>query len=131
MIKGIAAVVAGVVVWFVVATAANLLMRVAWPAYADVEKAMTFSEAMMVARLIVGALSSLCAGVVAAWITKTNGNAINVLVITLVALFVPVHYSLLDKFPIWYHAIFFASLVVVTFAGAAWFVRGAKPRLAR
>jgi len=131
VIKGIAAVVAGFIVWWVVATAANLLMRVAWPAYADVEKALTFTTAMMAARLAVGALSSLCAGVVAAWLTKKNGVAVNVLVVALVALFVPVHYSLWNTFPLWYHAIFFASLVVVTFVGAAWFVRGARPQPVR
>lgn len=124
MVKGIAGVVAGLLVWFVIATAANLLVRVAWPAYAEVEKAMTFGAAMMAARLLVGALSSLGAGVAAAWITKNNRVAVNVLVVALVALFVPVHYTLWDTFPVWYHAIFFASLTIATFAGAAWFARG-------
>jgi len=130
VIKGIAAVVAGLIAWFVIATAANLLVRISWPAYADVEKAMTFTDGMMAARLAVGALSSLCAGAVAAWITRSNGAAVNVLVIALVAMFAPVHYTLWDKFPVWYHVVFLASLIVVTLVGAGWIAlgRGARAR---
>jgi len=40
-------------------------------------------------------------------------------VIVLVALFIPVHYGLWDRFPIWYHLVFFASLIALTPAGAA------------
>jgi hypothetical protein len=35
--------------------------------------------------------------------------------------FLPVHYGLWTRFPLWYHLVFFASLVVATPVGA-WLV---------
>jgi len=129
--RGIAGVVAGLVAWLVVATLANLLVRVAWPAYAEVEKAMTFSVAMMAVRLVVGAVSSLSAGLAVAWVTRGNGIAAKALVVALIAVFIPVHYALWEKFPFWYHAIFFASLLLITLVGATLIVRDTKGQRVR
>jgi hypothetical protein len=74
---------------------------------------------MMAARLVLGALSSVCAGFVVAWVTKSNGMAAKVLGMVLIAMFIPVHYSLWDKFPIWYHLTFLVSLLPLTLMGAA------------
>ena len=118
MIRKIAGVVAGLIVWFIVATIVNILFRISWPGYAEVETAMSFTVAMMVARLLLGALSSLCAGFAVARITKANGRAAMVLGALLTALFIPVHYGLWDKFPAWYHLIFLASLFPFTLLGS-------------
>lgn len=118
MIKMIAGIVAGLIAWIIVATIGNLMFRVAWPGYAEAEISMMFTLAMMVARLLLGALSSLCAGFVVAWITKRNGTGAKVLGIVVTAMFFPVHYLLWDKFPIWYHVIFLASLFPLTLLGA-------------
>ncbi|MDQ2961654.1 MAG: hypothetical protein M3R31_00640 [Pseudomonadota bacterium] len=118
MIRTIAGIVAGLIVWFIVATIGNLLFRVAWPGYVEAELATMFTPVMMVARLLLGALSSICAGLAVAWITKGNGTAAKVLGIVVTAMFVPVHYSLWDKFPIWYHAVFLVSLFPLTLLGA-------------
>jgi len=118
MIKVVASIVGGLITWIIVATIGNLLFRVAWPGYAEAEIATMFTLAMMVARLLLGALSSLCAGFTGAWITKGNGTATKILGIVVTAMFVPVHYLLWDKFPIWYHAIFLASLFPLTLLGA-------------
>ena len=126
MIRGIAGVIAGVVAWFVVATAGNLLLRIGWASYAEVEKAMQFTPSMMAARLILGALASLGAGVAVAVITRRNGRAAQALAGVLLVLFIPVHYALWDRFPLWYHATFLASLVVMTLVGAL-LVRATRP----
>jgi hypothetical protein len=118
MIKMIAGIVAGLIAWIIVATIGNLMFRVAWPGYAEAEISMMFTLAMMVARLSLGALSSLCAGFVTAWITKRNGSGAKVLGIVVTAMFFPVHYLLWDQFPIWYHVIFLASLFPLTLLGA-------------
>ena len=118
MTKMIAGIVAGLIAWTIVATIGNLMFRVAWPGYAEAEISMMFTLAMMVARLLLGALSSLCAGFVVAWITKRNGTGAKVLGIVVTAMFFPVHYVLWDKFPIWYHVIFLASLFPLTLLGA-------------
>jgi uncharacterized membrane protein YoaK (UPF0700 family) len=107
-----------VIAWVVVATVGNLILRVAWPAYAAVEAAMSFTLAMLLARLALGALSSLCAGFVAARITRRNGTSVKVLAVLLLAVFVPVHYALWDRFPVWYHVAFLLSLLVLPVLGA-------------
>jgi hypothetical protein len=38
--------------------------------------------------------------------------------ILLIALFIPVHYSLWDRFPIWYHLTFLVSLLPLAILGA-------------
>ncbi len=129
MIRGIAGVVVGLVAWFVVATAGNLLLRIGWASYAAVEKAMQFTPSMMAARLILGALASLGAGIAVAVITRRNGRAAQALAGVLLVLFIPVHYALWDRFPLWYHVTFLASLVVMTLVGAM-LVRAAPPAAA-
>ena len=119
--RTVAAVLGGFVTWWVVATIANFAVRALIPGYADVEHAMTytFTLNMQVARLVSGALASLVAGWVAARIARGDRRAGWWLVVALLALFIPVHYQLWDHFPVWYHLIFLASLVVATLAGAA------------
>jgi hypothetical protein len=118
MLKGIAGVIGGLVAWFLIATIGNRVLRAAWPGYAEVEVSMTFTLGMLLARLVLGALSSLGAGLVAALITNRSGIAIKSLAGMLLILFIPVHYSLWERFTTWYHLVFLASLVVVTLLGA-------------
>ncbi|HET7362448.1 MAG TPA: hypothetical protein VFJ70_02630 [Burkholderiales bacterium] len=114
----IGAIAAGLATWIVVATLLNLALRYTWPAYAAVEQAMTFSRGMMAARLIIGAVSSLFAGFVGAWLARGKPLAAWSLVVVLLAIFVPLHYQLWQRFPAWYHVVFLLSLVVVTPLGA-------------
>jgi hypothetical protein len=118
MARAIAGVVAGVIVWMLIATIGNLAMRVTWPSYAEVEAAMRFTPEMMISRLFLGALSSLGAGWLVARITNQRRGAIYVLVGILIVVFIPVHYALWETFPLWYHAVFFTSLAVMTVLGA-------------
>jgi hypothetical protein len=126
MILGI---VGGFVVWWVVASIGNVLFRVSWPGYAEVEPAMTFTFAMLVGRLLLGAVSSLCGGLVAAWIASGNATTAKVLGIVLTLFFLPVHYGLLDRFPIWYHLIFLALLFPITLVGSFLFLRMNRAKL--
>ena len=118
MARGIAGVAGGLIAWIVAATLGNFVLRFALPGYAEVEKAMSFTLAMLAGRLVVGALSSLCAGLTVAWITRRNDRVGVILTSILVVLFIPVHYNLWSTFPLWYHLAFFASLVIMTVAGA-------------
>lgn len=126
MLRAIAAVAAGLVMWTVIATLGNLVMRFAWPSYAAVEAAMGFTLEMMLARLLLGALSSLGAGWLAARVSRQNAGAVYVLAGILIAIFIPVHYGLWEKFPLWYHAVFFISLAVMPVLGAR--LNGPKPQ---
>ena len=116
--RSVAAVLGGFVAWWVVATVANFAVRALIAGYSDVERAMTFTLGMQVARLVSGALASFVAGWAAARIARGDRRAVWALVVALLALFIPVHYGLWDRFPVWYHLIFLASLVVATLAGA-------------
>ena len=116
--RWIAAVIGGLVAWFVVAQLGDFALRAFLPGYAEVERAMTFTLGMQAGRLVLGAVASLVAGWTAALIAR-HGGAAWALALALVLLFIPVHYQLWDRFPLWYHLVFFALLVVVTPAGAA------------
>lgn len=118
MLRTILAVVGGLATWTVVATACNLVMRRAWPGYAEVEAAMGFTPAMMLARLLLGALASLGAGLVGAWISRGQRRAVVALTVVLLAVFIPVHYRLWEKFPLWYHLAFLLSLAVLPALGS-------------
>jgi hypothetical protein len=125
MVRGIAAVVGGFVVWFAVVTLINLALRYSWTAYAEVEKAMTFTLAMMAARLILSAIASVCAGATVAGIAKSSDRVVMIFAALLFVLFIPVHYQLWNAFPLWYHVVFFVLLVGMTFVGAALYRRSA------
>jgi hypothetical protein len=118
MLRSICAVVISVITWFLVATAGNLLIRLLLPGYAAVEVSMNFTLTMMICRLILGLVSSLCAGFVCATVAR-RGVAPKVAAAIMVALFLPVHYMIWDKFPIWYHLFFLISLAPMLLMGAA------------
>ena len=120
MMRNVASVFVGIVAWFCVATVVNFTLRMFWPDYAAVEKSMNFTLGMQVARLILGAFASLCAGFAAAVVARGSATPVKALAVLLLLLFIPVHYALWDKFPIWYHVVFLASLIPVTLLGGAW-----------
>ena len=110
-------VIAGLAVWIGGATVAGVIMRAAWPAYASVADAMTFTLPMMIARLGIGAVATVAAGWVAATITRRSTLATLLPGVVLLAGFIPQHVALWEKFPIWYHLTFLLSLIPLAFVG--------------
>ena len=117
MAKGILGVVAGVLAFAAVAAVAGIVMRGAWPDYARVADAMTFTLPMMIARLTIGALATIAAGLVTAVIVKGSTFARLATGLLLLAAFIPQHIMLWEKFPVWYHLTFLLSLVPLTYLG--------------
>jgi hypothetical protein len=117
--KTVGAVIAAIVTWFFVATVLNLALRAWWPHYHEAETAFNFTFAMKLARLVLGAISSVAAGFVAAWIGRVRMRAAVLTGIVLLGLFIPGHYRIWDKFPVWYHLTFLVSLLPLTLLGAA------------
>jgi hypothetical protein len=119
LIRRVLGVVAGLATWIAVAAVAGLIMRSAWPAYARVADAMTFTLPMMLARLSIGAFATLAAG----WVTTAIApRPMLVRVIPgllLLVAFIPQHISLWNTFPVWYHLTFLLSLVPLTYLGGA------------
>ena len=117
MAKTILAVVVGFIAWFAIALGLGTAMRASWPAYAAVADAMTFTLPMMFARLALGVLGSLVSGWVTARIATHPKAATVALGIALLALFIPQHIQLWDKFPLWYHTFFLCSLIPLAMLG--------------
>jgi hypothetical protein len=119
MIRTVAAVIIGCVVWFLMATVGNFLLRALLPGYATVEPSMAFSLSMLFARLVLGIVSSFVAGFVTAAVAQRKPAAVYAFAIVLVLLFLPVHFNLWAKFPVWYHITFLVSLAPLVLMGAA------------
>lgn len=117
--KTVGVVIAALVTWILVATVLNLALRTLWPHYHQAEIAFNFTFSMKLARLVLGSISSLVAGFVATWMGKGRVRAATLTGIVLLGLFIPNHYLLWNKFPIWYHLTFLASLLPLTLLGAA------------
>ena len=115
----VGAVIAGLITWILIATVLNLALRASWPHYHEAETAFNFTFAMKLARLVLGAAASLGAGLIATWISKGRMRAATLTGIVLLGLFIPGHYRIWDKFPVWYHLTFLVSLVPLTILGAA------------
>jgi hypothetical protein len=116
MLRLIGGVIAALLVWTAAAILLNFGLRYGLPGYAAVEKAMTFTVPMMAARLGISFIATLACGYTAAAVGKRQSAALIVGVILLL-LFIPVHYGLWHKFPIWYHLTFLISLPVLSVIG--------------
>ena len=102
--------------WGIVVTTLNLGLRHGWPAYGAVEKAMLFTVPMMAARLSISGISSLVSGYVAAAIGRSEQAAL-IAGVLLLLIFLPIHYTIWSKFPLWYHLTFLTSLPVLSIVG--------------
>lgn len=114
----IGGIIAGVLVWGIVVTILNLGLRHGWPAYGAVEKAMLFTVPMMAARLSISGISSLVSGYAAAAIGR-SGQAALIAGVLLLLIFLPIHYTIWSKFPLWYHLTFFVSLPLLSVIGGS------------
>ncbi len=118
MLRKIGAVLWGLFAWVVISSVGDRLLRMGWPAYAAAEPTFAFTLGMMWARLLLGAVSTLASGFVAGYICERHRGTVLGLGIFLLLLFLPVHYRLWTRFPVWYHLTFLASLVPLTWLGA-------------
>jgi hypothetical protein len=113
------AVILGLLVWGLCAIGLDYLLRFILAGYEAAEPQMQFTTNMMIARLALpGGFPSIAAGFSSAWISKQNGRVIVALVIILLVVFLPTHYQLWAKFPLWYHVTFLGSLILLPWLGA-------------
>ncbi len=119
MKRSILAVAGVLVVWIIVASLLDRVLRLLIAGYAAAEPSMHFTLDMMLARLTIGALTSLCAGAAAALLAPRRKPVPWVAGAIVLALFLPAHVRLWELFPVWYHLTFLVTIVPLFVAGAA------------
>ena len=122
MKRPILAFAAGLVVWLVVITVLNRGLRIFVMGYAQAEPMFSFTLGMLTLRLVIGAITSLIAGAVAAWIAPSRPSVPVLVGAALLAAFIPDHVRLFSLFPLWYHLVFLVTLIPLVMLGA-WLVR--------
>jgi hypothetical protein len=111
-------IVAGIVVWWAIGAAGFGLLRVAWPEYAAGEPTFDFSLAMMLSRLAVGVACGIGGGIATALVVGRPSWAPWIVGAIQIAIFVPIHVSLWEMFPVWYHLFFLLTLAPLIALGA-------------
>jgi len=118
MKRSIIACVAGLVVWILLVSILNRLLRLFLTGYAAAEPAMNFTQSMMVARLTIGAVTSLVAGAVVMRIAPTALRLPWLVGAILLVVLIADHVFVWQKFPLWYHLTFLLTLVPLVVLGA-------------
>lgn len=115
MMRSILGAVGGFVAWWVLVSLVNRgVLHPLWPAYAAADTpTMAFNLPMKIARLAESSIATVIAALVAHRIAPASRSAAPASGLLLLIMFVPVHYMIWTKFPIWYHVYFLASLVVL------------------
>ena len=115
----IASIVAGLVGWLVIVTILNFGLRAAIPGYHSAEATLQFTSAMKAGRLTEAALTSLAAGALVGWVAPRTKWAPWVVGCAILAIFLPVHIHLWNRFPAWYHLTFLVPIVPLVVLGAS------------
>src|SRR5438445_12140503 len=124
MWRTLLSIVAGLVAWAVIVTLLNFGLRAAIPDYHAAEATLQFTLAMKIGRLSEAALTSVAAGAVVGWIAPSKRWAPWAVGLIILAMFLPVHVGIWNKFPAWYHLAFLVPLAPLVVLGAS-LVRGA------
>jgi len=122
IVRFVAAIAVGLLVWAVVATLGNFVLRATIHNYHTEEIAVSFSLISQIGRLALGVASTTVATAAALALGRRGVGVPLALGFVLLALFVPVHVSLWQKFPVWYHLFFLASLPLVAYVVGVLFV---------
>jgi hypothetical protein len=118
MLRKSLSVVGGFVAFMLIGSAGFFLLRLIWHNYALAEKESTFTLAMLLSRLAVSVVCSVGAGWLAVLAANGDFRASWWLGILMLLMFIPIHYGLWDKFPVWYHLTFLTTLApVIGFSG--------------
>ena len=119
MWRTLLSIVAGLVAWGVIVTLLNFGLRAAIPDYHAAEATLQFTLAMKIGRLGEAALTSVAAGAVVGWIAPSKRWAPWAAGLIILAMFLPVHVSLWNRFPAWYHLAFLVPLAPLVVFGAS------------
>jgi hypothetical protein len=117
MIKNIAAVAAGYLLWTVIFLGGAAVVRAVNPDVHDDQGFTTHALTLMV-DLVISIIASLAAGFVCAKIAVNNTTRyVGILAGCLLATGIPVQLGAWDKLPVWYNLTFLILLVPITMIG--------------
>jgi hypothetical protein len=118
MLRKLLGVVGGLIAFTLIGTAGFFFLGFSWHDYALAEREMTFTLAMLLSRLALSVVCSVGAGWLAVLVAKGDSRTSWWLGILMLLIFVPIHYGLWDKFPVWYHLTFLITLApIIGFSG--------------
>ncbi len=118
MKRSILACLAGLLMWFVVVTVINRVLRLSLPNYTAAEHTLQFTLGMKWARLLMAIVTSLVAGAVTRWISPSSRWAPLIVGSVVLAMFAPWHIANWSKFPAWYHLTFLLTIIPAVLVGA-------------
>jgi hypothetical protein len=119
MWRTILAIVAGLAAWAIVVSLINRGLRLELPGYTAAESTLLFTLPMKIARLSMAAVASLVAGAVVRAAAPSSRWAPWLAGFVIVALFLPSHVYLWNRFPLWYHLTFLVPVAPLMALGAA------------
>ena len=118
MNRSVFACIAGLLTWIIVVTVINRVLRFALPGYTAAEHTLAFTLSMKWARLLMAIATSLAAGAVTGWVSPRGRWAPWIVGSIVLAMFLPAHISIWNRFPVWYHLSFLLTIVPAVLAGA-------------
>jgi len=118
MKRSILACLAGLLTWIVVVTVINRVLRLSLPNYTAAEQKLQFTLGMKWARLLMAIVTSVGAGAITGWISRSGRWAPLIVGSVVLAMFLPLHIAVWSKFPVWYHLTFLLTIVPAVLAGA-------------
>lgn len=117
MIRRVGAIVAGLLIFFLLAFLAGLAAQSLWPEYAVAATDRAYTLPMLLTRLAAGAVAAVVAGWGASMIARDRQISALWLGLVLVAISVPWHIQIWNAYPIWYHLVWFACLLPCALLG--------------
>jgi hypothetical protein len=118
MKRSIIACLAGLLTWVVVVTVINRVLRLTLPDYTFAERTLQFTLSMKWARLLMAIVTSVTAGAVTRWVAPSSRLPPWIVGSVVLAMFVPLHISIWNQFPVWYHLTFLLTILPAVLAGA-------------
>ena len=118
MKRSILACLAGLLTWMVVVTVINRVLRLSLPNYSAAEHTLQFTLVMKWTRLLMAIVTSVVAGAVTGWISRSSRWALLIVGSVVLAIFLPVHIAIWSKFPVWYHLTFLLTIIPAVLVGA-------------
>src|SRR5215813_14449655 len=109
---------AGLLTWMVVVTVINRGLRLSLPNYTAAEQTLQFTLGMKWARLLMAIVTSMAAGAVTGWISRSGRWAPWIVGGVVLAMFLPLHIAIWSKFPAWYHLTFLLTIIPAVLVGA-------------